>query len=132
MTQQELDSIKRVFDSYAEIKLAYLFGSRATGRVGPLSDYDFAVYFDEKMPSLKMFDLKLRLMAEIDSFLKRDDTDVVMLNSEGNPVLRYHAIKYGQLIFERDSHRMVVEPRILSAYFDFKTKISTHNLARVK
>ena len=36
-----------VFKSIPEVKLAYFFGSRATGDDGPASDYDFAVYLDE-------------------------------------------------------------------------------------
>ena len=37
-----------LFEARPEVGIAYLFGSQATGKTGPLSDYDFAVYFDEK------------------------------------------------------------------------------------
>lgn len=38
----------KLFENYPEIKLVYLFGSQAEGKTGPMSDYDFAIYFDEK------------------------------------------------------------------------------------
>lgn len=31
-----------IFNSYPEIKLVYLFGSRVSGKESALSDYDFA------------------------------------------------------------------------------------------
>ncbi|MFN3740167.1 MAG: nucleotidyltransferase domain-containing protein, partial [Thermodesulfovibrionales bacterium] len=44
----DLNRIKSIFADYPEIKLVYLFGSRAKGIAGQLSDYDFAVYCDGK------------------------------------------------------------------------------------
>jgi len=55
------EKIVSVMSKYPEVKLMYLFGSRATGDVGPLSDYDVAVYMDE-IDGKKRFDTKLKLM----------------------------------------------------------------------
>ena len=35
-----------VFGANPGVKLAYFFGSRATGDSGPMSDYDFAVHLE--------------------------------------------------------------------------------------
>ena len=68
-----------VFKTYPKVKLAYLFGSQASGKTGPLSDYDFAFYLDEK-DSLKRFNMQLKLSADISRILKTDDVDVCILN----------------------------------------------------
>ena len=61
MTKEQLKNLTSIFKSYPEIKLVYFFGSRAKGLEGPMSDYDFAVYFDEKNKK-KMFDAKFVLI----------------------------------------------------------------------
>jgi len=40
----------------------YVFGSQTTGEVKSLSDYDFAVLFDEEISRRERFDLKLELI----------------------------------------------------------------------
>ena len=66
-----------IFQSCPQIKLAYFFGSRATGQNGPLSDYDFAVYMDEKNAN-KRFDKRLKIMESLSKVLRTDDVDVVV------------------------------------------------------
>jgi predicted nucleotidyltransferase len=44
-----LPELKRIFEQRGVV-LAYLFGSQATGRAGPLSDVDFAVLLDQRLP----------------------------------------------------------------------------------
>jgi len=44
MTKEQLNKLIAIFKGYSEVKLVYLFGSRASGKTGPLSDYDFAIY----------------------------------------------------------------------------------------
>src|SRR3989344_9118118 len=97
---EKIKQLTPIFESYPEIKLVYLFGSRATGKAGPLSDYDFAVYIDEKDP-IKRFDIRLGLMGKISSKLKRDDVDVAVLNDIKGPELKFNIIKDGIIIFEK-------------------------------
>jgi len=132
MTKTQLSEIKKIFASHPEIKLAYLFGSRAMGRVGPLSDYDFAVYFGEKTNKLKMSDLQLELMVELGKYLHTDDVDVVVINTSDNAILKFHTIAYSKLLLDRDGYKVMIEPRIVAEYLDFRQQLIKHNLTKIK
>ena len=108
-----------IFDKYPEIKLAYFFGSRARQDSGPMSDYDFAVYFDTR-DKKKIADIKMELVSQLGRFLKTDNVDVVVLDAEVGPELKYNIINEGKLIFEREPFKIIIEPKILNEYFDFR------------
>jgi len=124
-----IQSLTKIFKRYPKIKLVYLFGSRARGKEGPLSDYDFAFYLNEKDRS-KIFDIKLKLLDEITRALGTDKVDVVVLNLVEEPEMKYNIIKEGRLIFEREPFKVLVEPRILNEYFDFHDLLLRHNLTK--
>lgn len=129
MTNTELKKLKRLFESYPEIKLVYLFGSKVKSESGPLSDYDFAFYFDEKKCK-KMLEFKFILMDKISCILKTDKIDIAVLNLLESPELKYNIIKNGKLILEREPFKVFIEPRILSEYFDFHSMLLRHNLTK--
>ena len=118
-----------IFKSYTEIKLVYLFGSRARQESGTLSDYDFAVYFDTK-DKKRMYDIKLELFDRISRLLKTDKIDIVILNLSESPELKYLVIQEGRLIFERKPFKVIVEPNILNEYFDFHKLLLRYNLTK--
>jgi predicted nucleotidyltransferase len=76
-----IDKLEKLFESYPGVKLVYLFGSQAGGHTGPLSDYDFAVYFDTEMSEPEMFDLKFNIQDELGRKLKTNKVDLIILNS---------------------------------------------------
>lgn len=119
-----------VFQSFPQIKLAYFFGSRATETNGPLSDYDFAVYYNEK-DATKIFGLKSQLHDKLSRLLKTDNIDIVTLDTAESPELKYQIIKDGQLIFEQEPYRVLIEPKILNEYFDYKMMMQKYNLTKV-
>ncbi|MFA5822206.1 MAG: nucleotidyltransferase domain-containing protein [Thermodesulfovibrionales bacterium] len=125
MIYKELDSLRKIFYMYPEIKLVYFFGSRAKRSHGPLSDYDFAVYFGDTKKK-KMFTIKLDLIAQICRILKSDRVDVVILNLTKSPELKYSVLKEGILIFEKEPFKVIVEPKILNEYFDFNIFLSKY------
>lgn len=118
-----------MFASFPKIKLAYFFGSKASGKSGPLSDFDFAIYLDEKNRR-RAFDLRLRLLNKLCQILKTDDVDLVIINQSENLELKYNIIKTGRLIFEREPFRLLVEPKILHEFFDFKIMLKKYNLTK--
>lgn len=126
---KELDNIKGLFKKIPEIKLAYLFGSRAHEKAGPLSDYDFAIYVGTKSKK-KAYEIKLSLMDQLSRLLKSDKIDVVILNSAASPEMKYHIITSGKLLFERTPYKVMIEPRIYNEYFDFRIILSRYGLTR--
>lgn len=124
-----LTKIRPIFESYPEVKLVYLFGSLVSGKTGPLSDIDLAFYIDER-DKKKLFELKFKLADEISRALGTDKVDIVILNLTDSPELKYNVIKEGELIFQQDPFKVLVEPRILNDYFDFHAILSRHNLTK--
>jgi len=129
LSNLQIDSLKKLFQSKSQIKLVYLFGSQVSKKTGPLSDYDFAFYLEEK-DKKKLFDLKLDLISGLSRILKTDKIDVVMLSEAESPELKYNIIKEGKLIFEKEPYRILIEPQILNSYFDFHNLLLRHNLTK--
>lgn len=129
MEEREIENIKNIFEKYPSVKLVYFFGSKATGTSGPLSDYDFAIYLDEK-DAEKMFEIKFKLNDELCRELQTDKVDIVVLNLTESPEFKYDVIKNGKLIFEQEPFKVVVEPRILNDYFDFRDLLLRYDLTK--
>lgn len=130
MKSQQLKQIKKLFHRYRKLKLVYLFGSRARVDAGPISDYDFALYLDDK-DKHRLLDLKLEIQEKLCRLLKTDKVDVVILNALESPELKYNVISEGKLIFEREPFKVRIEPKILNEYFDFKKLLLKYKLTRV-
>ncbi len=69
----------------------------------------------------------MELLARLSLILKSDQVDVVVLNSLIGPELAYHVIN-GELLYEEDPYRIMIEPGILNRYFDFKLSLQKNNL----
>jgi predicted nucleotidyltransferase len=119
MKQSEIIKSLHSFFSAAKnkprIDLAYLFGSRAAGKKGPISDYDIAVLYSGPHPSI----LRHELAHELSTVLKTDQVDLVVLNSA--PIeLRYAVIVTGIVAYEANVEtRVEYEALTLSLYGDF-------------
>ena len=126
---ESIQNLNNLFLKYPQVKMVYLFGSQVSQKTGPLSDYDFAFYLEEK-DKKKLFDLKLDLISSLSRILKTDNIDVVILNEVESPELKYNIIKEGKLIYEIEPYRLLVEPRILNDYFDFHYLLLRFNLTK--
>lgn len=73
------------------------FGSQARGEAGAASDLDLAVLLDRE---ISLAD-ELRLRSRVTEALRRDDVDLVVLNS-APPLLRYEVVAAGRRLFARD------------------------------
>ncbi|MFA5000973.1 MAG: nucleotidyltransferase domain-containing protein [Candidatus Paceibacterota bacterium] len=122
--------INELFKKYPAIKLAYLFGSRANDTAGPTSDYDFAIYL-EGLNGLAGADLRLKLQTELAQMVGSDQVDLVFLDRDVAPELKYEIIKNGRLLYEIEPARLIVEPRILNEYFDFREILRHYQLTKV-
>ncbi len=129
MNEKELQNLREIFKRHHEIKLVYLFGSKALDTDGILSDYDFAIYF-EKKNRRRMLDIKLELFDQISRVLKTDKIDIVIINLAESPELKYQIIKEGKVIFEEQPYRVLLEPKLLNEYFDFHYTLSKYGLTK--
>ncbi len=120
MDKKTIKKIQEVFVRYPKIKLAYFFGSRNRGGFNENSDYDFAVYIEEK-DSVKSFKIRIKLMNELASILKNDNIDIVTLNDIDNPTLKFEIVKEGTLLYQVEPYRLLLIPHILEDYFEFQT-----------
>jgi predicted nucleotidyltransferase len=116
--KRQIKKLETFFSNYKKkqsIKLAYLFGSRAAGIEGPISDYDIAVLFS-KAPSAAE---RYGLAHELSMLLVTGGVDLVILNHA--PVeLGYGVIASGILVYEENvAVRVEFEANILSRYGDY-------------
>jgi predicted nucleotidyltransferase len=91
------DELRKRLLRQPEVLFALLFGSRATGRPHPGSDWDVAVYLDEELSPRQRFRHRLQLIGELDDL---GEIDLVVLNEA--PALLGHRALLGQLLFARD------------------------------
>jgi predicted nucleotidyltransferase len=100
------------------VVLAYLFGSQAEGKAGPLSDVDIAVLLGPQVAREQWFQVQLDLMCALMSLFHRDDVDVVILN-QATPVLAHEVVQSGQILYEaRPGIRTDFELTSLRRYVD--------------
>jgi uncharacterized protein len=112
---QRLTAFFSEFKEVPHVELAYLFGSHAAGKEGPMSDFDIAVlYSSNPLP-----EQTYRMAHQLASLLKNHRIDLVVLNRA--PIeLRYAVIANGCLVHEADvSVRVEFEAQTLSRYGDF-------------
>ena len=102
------------------ILFAYLFGSTGTAWEDENSDLDIAVYLDIQTGELEL-DHTLFLYSHLSRKTKRNDVDVVVLNTCSNLILLYDLLIYGRVIYDTDSEaRMLFESETLHTAIDFK------------
>ena len=101
------------------VVLAYLFGSQAEGRGGPLSDIDIAALLGPDVPQEQWHKIQLDLLGELMSLFHRNDIDLVILN-RATPALMYDIVKHGQIIYEDQETRPAVDYAVhaISRYAD--------------
>ena len=116
--------INRLSDAFAAfeppILFAYIFGSTGTPLQNQKSDLDIAVYMNARASQIE-FSHKAQLYSEISRAVKRNDIDIVVLNTCTNHMLLYEVMTRGRLIYDPDPEvRAVFEQKTLHAAIDFK------------
>ena len=97
MFKVDFQRIQSVLAKVPDLVAAWVFGSGQTGRVGPNSDLDIALFFGEKPSLNKLADLR----AALQEALHFDDIDLVILN-EASPITRFEAVS-GRPVYTRDA-----------------------------
>jgi len=108
--------LQALFAGEENISLAYLFGSQVTGKVGPMSDYDFGILVDS---GADIASLRASVMHKITMALGTAHVDLVILNQ--SPLDLAHAIMAGGIIlYQRDTAtRVEYEAQVMSRYGDY-------------
>jgi hypothetical protein len=121
LSKHIINSLSDVFERHnKQVIFAYLFGSAAHDDMSTLSDIDIAVFLYEGNEK-SYFDIKLALYADLCRNLHRNDIDVVVLNTTRNIILLDEIIRYGKVLYGRDSGlRMDFEHKVLHRAIDFK------------
>ncbi|WP_207669239.1 type VII toxin-antitoxin system MntA family adenylyltransferase antitoxin [Fonticella tunisiensis] len=98
------------------IKLLYIFGSYAKGENTQGSDVDIAVLLEHNYNPLD----KINILGDLIDILKRDDIDLVILNSS-NSVLSYRVIKYEKVVYqESEETKVLFKCKVLKKYMDME------------
>lgn len=109
----DLERFRNVLEPYAEVRLAYLFGSVASGTARDTSDVDIAVLLAPGVDTGTMD----RLIAALESVSVRT-VDLVDL-AAAPPLLAHEIIKNGKLILSRDEdERVAFVTRAVARYLD--------------
>ena len=115
----QTDLLKRVSHiiemDFPEVKMAYLFGSRVEGHLGPLSDYDFALLVERDADAAAV---RSSFASALSNLMGSTRIDVVLLRKA--PIeLAFAVISQGEIVYERDvATRVEFEARIMGLYFD--------------
>jgi predicted nucleotidyltransferase len=102
--------------------LAYAYGSVAADCLGPFSDVDIALVFDEQasLDAYQRFNLELDIAARIESACSIRDADVRSLNDAPLRV-QGQVLTTGVLLYSRDEDlRVAYEVSVRKRYFDFQ------------
>ena len=125
MCLTDLDSSDfNIFCQEHNISLAILFGSQATGRASPGSDFDLAVWLEgvELLPDvLESARAKRQLLRDIINYLKTGNIDLVVLN-HASPLLKFQVARTGRPLYQKTK----------GLFADFCSRaLREHNDARV-
>jgi uncharacterized protein len=88
------------------VRLAYLFGSQATGHTRADSDVDIAVLFADTVSDPERSRLASDLLGEICQTLSSDCVEIVLLN-DCAPLLAFEVVRSGRLLFASDDFERI-------------------------
>lgn len=112
--EAQADSVARVLADQPDVVAGYLFGSRARGAAGPLSDVDVAVLFAAPPSSAR----RLALSAELSSALAPLRVDMVVLDDAPLP-LAHRVLRDGIVVVgAQDPRRIHHAAGVMDRYLD--------------
>lgn len=133
MTNQErktvLAQIEKALNKHQDkVAFAYLFGSSVINNYQYKGDVDIAVYLEQdylalggRSPDAFLFDTKLSIHADLCRALKRNDVDLIILNSLKNYFLEDDVIRQGLVVYGQvHPYRQLYEVKRQHEIIDFK------------
>ncbi|MBI5213412.1 MAG: nucleotidyltransferase domain-containing protein [Nitrospirae bacterium] len=128
MMMLDLERLKPIFEDYHYIAAAYLFGSHATGKKGPMSDVDIALLLKEPLPKgRELIHEEDYLSCRIADALQVKEVDLIDLNRQGL-IFVHNVLKTGKLIYDADTDfRIKFVAKVISDYCDFEPTLRFMN-----
>ncbi|MGQ9571361.1 MAG: type VII toxin-antitoxin system MntA family adenylyltransferase antitoxin [Thermodesulfovibrionales bacterium] len=113
--------LENIFKDYPYIASAYLFGSQALGKIGPMSDVDIAILLKEDAPKgRELIHEEDHLAYKITVALGVKEVDLIDLNSQ-RLIFRHNVLRTGKLIYDADPRfRISFEMRVITEFCDFE------------
>ena len=117
----DVEKLKNIFEDYPYIVSAYLFGSQASGKIGPMSDVDIAILLKEDAPKgRELIHEEDYLAYKIARALGVKEVDLIDLNSQGL-IFKHNILRTGKLIYDADPRfRISFEMRVITEFCDFE------------
>jgi predicted nucleotidyltransferase len=114
-----LEKAEAYLQARPDVAFGYLFGSFATGRTGPLSDIDIALYLAEAQQASES---KMEILGDLIDLLQTDEVDLVIMNAAPLP-LRMKIIANRKVIVDNTPfQRHRYESLTMREYFDFAVR----------
>lgn len=109
-----------LFSKEPDVVAAYLYGSQARGRAGPLSDVDLAVWLDPALDRHQRWKTMIELMGSAGECLDTNEVQVVVLNT-APPLLVDRALRHGiRLADNAPTKRIRLETRAALDFLDLE------------
>ncbi len=113
-------NLEEIFKEYPYIASAYLFGSAASGKAGPMSDVDIAILLNKNSPTgRQLIHAEDYLSYRLAKALRVKEVDLIELNRQGL-LFQHNVLRTGILIYDADpSVRIRFVTRVISYFCDF-------------
>ena len=119
-TNSNSKRLEEIFSRYPYIAAAYLFGSYAQDKEGPMSDIDIALLLKKPLPEGRKLIHEIDYLAYLLSKTFGREVDVVILNHQGL-VFQHNVLKTSRLIYDAAPDiRIRFETEVITRYCDFE------------
>jgi predicted nucleotidyltransferase len=132
LTPSAVDRLGPAIRDLGEVRLAFLFGSRARGRARPDSDFDIAVLLDPAAARADRGSTVRRLAGRLGCLVSSALVDLVILN-DAPALLRHRVLRDGILLFERSGEdRVRFAAKTLRDYQDHQVRRERATRERIR
>lgn len=114
--KETLEKLKILLSIFPQIEIAWLFGSRASGKGTPISDWDLAIKFS----SSQGWKEQMHIRFAISEVVGTEQVDLVDWDKAPLP-LRYAIVQDGMILLSRNEElRVDLQTETRSRYWDFE------------
>lgn len=116
-----IEKLRDLFEDYPYIASAYLFGTYASNKAGPMSDVDVAILLKNNAPrGRKLIHEEDYLSYRIGKKLGVKEVDLIDLNSQ-KLIFQHNVLRTGKLIYDADpAFRVMFEVQVITNFCDFE------------